>query len=170
MQEQHVANPKDLEVPTAPIATPVGVDLSKVKPPRPDLNGTRLKRPDSDDIYFVDQGYRRLVPDASTYNNLFESWDGIVVMPDADAIPEGPPIPDGAILAKDKRDPIYLIDRTVKRQILLPAFTMVRYHFAAQRVYVVPRILLEHIRSGSVILARADDLEEYSDIASMPFR
>ncbi len=55
-----------LRVETEPFELAVGIAADQL-PPRPDLNGYRLKYPGAPEIYLVDQGYRRRVPDPTTY-------------------------------------------------------------------------------------------------------
>ena len=149
-QNFETADAAQLKVPTSPMIPKIGIEAARPKEPRPDLNGLRIKSPNRPEIFLVDRGYRRMVPTPNTYNDLFKSWEQIAIIIDIDEIPEAVPLPDGAILAKGGRDPIYLIDRDVKRQIMTPG-AIERYHFNLERVYVVPRILLENIRTGPSI-------------------
>src|SRR5262249_26247406 len=47
--------------------------------PRPDLNGLRVKLPNRPEIYLIDRGYRRWIPNPATYNNPLRHWNGIIV-------------------------------------------------------------------------------------------
>ena len=119
--------------------------------PRPDLNGLRVKLPNAPEIYLIDEGYRRWIPDPATYNNLFRDWNGIVVDIDINAIPLSMPISSGAILARGNGTaPVFLISNGVKRWITSPA-AMDKYYFAWNRVYVVPVAFVNSIPNGSNI-------------------
>jgi hypothetical protein len=171
-----LANPKDLEKLTKATPVSLGVDPPGLKPaveanllkemevalaplgvqpaathwssPRPDLNGLRVKLPNRPEIYLIDRGYRRWVPNPGTYNNLFRDWNGIVVDIDIDEIPMGPGISSGAVLVRAAGTaPVYLVDQGVKRWIVSPAM-MDRYHFAWNRVYVLPAGSVDPIPVG----------------------
>lgn len=116
--------------------------------PRPDLNGLRVKLPNRPEIYLIDRGYRRWIPNPATYNNLFRDWNGVVVDINIDEIPLGASITSGAILARaDGFAPVYLIDQGMKRWITSPAI-MDQYYFAWNRVYVLPPATINSIPSG----------------------
>jgi hypothetical protein len=116
--------------------------------PRPDLNGLRVKFPNQPAIYLIDRGYRRWIPDPATYNNLFRDWNGIVVDIDIDEIPLAPQITSGAVLVRaDGTAPVYLVDQGMKRWIVSPAM-MDKYYFAWNRIYVLPRGVVDPIPVG----------------------
>ena len=171
-----LAAPKDLEKATQPILASLGVEppgpkaapndnLIKqmeaareplgIQPvsahwanPRPDLNGLRIKLPNRPEIYLIDRGFRRWIPDPGTYNNLFRDWNGIVVDIDIDDIPLGPAITSGAVLVRAAGTaPVYLVDQGVKRWIVSPAI-MDQYYFAWNRVYVLPAGSVDPIPVG----------------------
>jgi hypothetical protein len=119
--------------------------------PRPDLNGLRVKLPNRPEIYLIDRGYRRWIPNPATYNNLFRDWNGIVTDISITDIPLSTQITSGAVLARgDGTAPVYLIDNGVKRWVTSPA-AMDKYYFAWNRVYVVPPVLVNFIPNGASI-------------------
>jgi hypothetical protein len=119
--------------------------------PRPDLNGYRLILPNGGAVYLIDEGYRRWIPDPTTYNNLFRNWDGIVKDIDLNEIPETAPITHDAILAMPlENGAVYLIDNGKKRHIASPA-VMDKYWFSWDRIYHVPHVLLDFILIGTTI-------------------
>jgi hypothetical protein len=116
--------------------------------PRPDLNGLRVKFPNQPEIYLIDRGYRRWIPNPATYNNLFRDWEGIVVDIDINEIPLAPQITSGAVLVRaDGTAPVYLVDSGVKRWIVSPAM-MDKYYFNWNRVYVLPAGSVDPIPMG----------------------
>lgn len=128
---------KEVEDALRPMGTPPVV-LDDWGSPRPDLNGLRVKFPNRPEIYLIDRGYRRWVPNPMTYNNLFRDWNGIVVDIDINEIPLAVQISSGAILVRaDGTAPVYLVDQGTKRWITSPAI-MDKYYFAWGRVYVLP--------------------------------
>jgi len=148
MTNHKTAEPKELEVKTTFADITVGIEAKTMLNPRPDLNGFRVKSPASPAIYLIDNGLRRWIPNPETYNNLFRDWSGIIIDINIDDIPLGSNISDGAILARPYHgNPVYLIDRRKKRWITSPA-AMDKYHFAWNRIYEVPRILLDSIPTG----------------------
>ncbi len=119
--------------------------------PRPDLNGLRVKLPSAPEIYLIDRGYRRWIPNPATYNNLFRDWNGIVTDIDINEIPLASQISNGAILGRaDGTAPVFLIDQGMKRWIVSPAI-MDQYYFAWNQVYVLPPATVDSVPSGSNI-------------------
>jgi len=137
---------KELEVAHAPMGVqPFSMHLSN---PRPDLNGLRVKMPNQPEIYLIDRGYRRWIPNPATFNNLFRDWNGIVVDINIDEIPLAPQITSGAVLVRAiGAAPVYLVDAGVKRWIVSPAM-MDKYYFAWNRVYVLPAGSVDPIPVG----------------------
>jgi 3-mercaptopyruvate sulfurtransferase SseA len=116
--------------------------------PRPDLNGARVKDPNRAEIWLVDEGRRRWIPDPSTYNNLFRDWNGIRQDLNVYDISTGLDISRGAWLGRRTGTPeVYLVSNNVKRWITSPA-VMDKYHFAWQRVREVPREQLDRVQNG----------------------
>jgi len=120
------------------------------RPPHPEWNGKRVRFPHRPEVYLIDRGYRRHIPDIETYNNLFRDETGIEDM-DINTIPEDTPLSRDACLARVAGTaPVYLVDRGVKRHILTPS-VMDRYHFSWRRVQNVPRTVLDPIPAGPAI-------------------
>jgi hypothetical protein len=143
----------ELEVQTEPMQLSIGLSATSFQAPRPDLNGLRVKLPGRPEIYLVDQGYRRWIPNPTTFNNLFRNWNGIVEEISITSIPQGQNISSGAILARAYGTaPVYLVDQGLKRWITSPA-AMDRYNFAWGRIYELPAISLNAIPTGANINA-----------------
>ncbi len=146
-----IADVAELETATDAFEQIVGLSADQLSNIRPDLNGWRVKMPNSPRVYLVDQGYRRWIPNPETYNNLFRDWNGIREFIDVNTIPEGLPIANGAILARPAGGPaVYFLDAGVKRWVTSPD-AMDRYHFNWNRVYSVPPIVLQNISDGPAI-------------------
>lgn len=129
----------------------IGIAAEALGQPRTDLNGLRLKLPGDPTVYLIDAGYRRAIPDPGTYLNLFADWNGIYEDIDVPSIPLGPPITQGAVLAKaTDQATVYLVDNGVKRGIS-SADRFNQYHFAWQRIVVIPPVVLAFIASGWTI-------------------
>ena len=150
--EHQTADPKTFEVQTEPEALSIGVAGAERRgETRPDLNGFRLANPANGMVFLVDRGYIRHIPNPPTYNNLFRSWDGIIVDINVVDIPRAPSITDGALLAKAVgHGPVYLVDRGQKRHVASPA-VMDKYHFSWDRINNVPLILLDSMPDGPQI-------------------
>jgi hypothetical protein len=104
--------------------------------------------PDRPAIYFIDGGFKRLVPAPETFNNLFRDWKNIVTHLPLDDIPDGPELNSGAVLVRaSDGDAVYLVDRGMKRAVT-GASVMERYHFDEKKIAVVPPILLELLPTG----------------------
>jgi hypothetical protein len=138
---------------TEAFETAVGFKSDAVGAPRPDLNGYRLKAPGNPKVYLVDQGYRRWIPDPTTYNNLFRDWNGIVQDPLIFDVPEGLQLASGTVLARGSGTaPVYLVEPGSKRWIVDP-HTMDVYYFSWDRIYAIPPVLLAGIPNGPNISA-----------------
>jgi hypothetical protein len=169
------ADPKQLERRTEPFLVRIGIEpadtgryvemeaFSGIEPmgvepraeamavPRTDLNGLRVKLPNRPEIYLVDRGYRRWIPNPFTYNNLFRDWNGIVVDINITDISLGASFTSGAVLVRpDGSAPVYLVDNGVKRWITSPA-AMDKYHFNWGRVYVIPPVVVNSIPTADPI-------------------
>lgn len=120
---------------------------------RSDLAGLRIKNPTAPWVYLIeDDGTKRCIPDTLTYDNLFRDWDGIVTVAETDTIDDGPGITVGAVLAKSNQFAnVYLIDNGTKRRITSPA-VMDKYHFAWDKIYVIPEVVLTFIPNGTDIV------------------
>jgi hypothetical protein len=153
MDLKHFAAVDELRIDTSAFETLVGVKADASGAPRPDLNGYRLKGPGNPKIYLVDQGYRRWIPDPTTYNNLFRDWNGIVEDPLIYDVPEGLQFASGTVLARGSGTaPVYLVEPGSKRWIVDP-HTMDVYYFSWDRIYNVPPVLLAGIANGPNIAA-----------------
>jgi len=116
--------------------------------PRPELNGLRVKMPNRQEIYLIDSGYRRWIPNQATYDNLFRDRSGIISDINVDAIPLGANITSGAMLARASGTaPVYLIDQNVKRWIVSPAI-FDQYWFASKQICTVSPVIINAIPSG----------------------
>jgi hypothetical protein len=117
--------------------------------PRPDRSGQRLVCPGHAEIYLVDpDGFRRLVPNYTTYNRLFRSWSGIMDDARLADIAPRPPFSTGTVLVRgDASERIYLVDEGQRRRITSAA-VMDRYWFDWARLFVVKQALIDRIPMG----------------------
>ena len=116
---------------------------------RPDLNGMRVKQPNQDHIYLIDEGKKRHIPDPTTYNNLFRSWEYFEDL-DVNDIETGTSITPGAVLVSGDATPhVYLIDGGCKRHVTSPA-VMDKYHFRWP-TQPVPQAVIDAIPTGPAI-------------------
>lgn len=122
--------------------------------PHPALDGKRVKDPDRPEIFFVwGDGYKCHIPNPTTYNNLFNTWSGVMKLdPDELAqIAPGPPLTSGAILARAKDTaPVFLVTNGKKHHIKNPS-VMGYCSFNWNAVVIVPPIMLDAIPTGPVI-------------------
>ena len=119
--------------------------------PRPERSGARIVSPGRPDVYLVDPaGYRRRIPNHTTYCRLFRDWRGISDADDLDEIAEGLPFKSATILVRgDAAARIYLLDNGRKR--LVPSDTVMdKYWFNWGRICVVRQILIDHVPEGDL--------------------
>jgi len=70
-----------------------------------------------------------------------------------DEIDEGPPISDGALLAKDPgTDPVWFIDHSLQQKRHISDVAMDKYNFSWDRIEAVSNFVLDAIPTGSDIL------------------
>ena len=146
-----IANPEEIQVLTEPLSFGTGVPLEERITARPELNGKRIKTVDSPAIYLVIDGYRRGIPNPSTYNNLFRDWNNILISFDITSIPVAPSISSGALLVKSSdSNKVFLLSDGQKRHISSPKI-MDKYNFNWDRVNIVAPIFLSSIPTGAII-------------------
>jgi hypothetical protein len=146
-----VADTTNLAVDTPAEVSSLGVVAALLANPRPDLDGLRVKTPGQPEIYLMDEGYRRWIPNPTTYNNLFRDWNGIQEDVAVGEIPLGTPLADGSVLAMGSGNgAVYLAEAGVKRWITSPA-AMDKYYFNWNRIYVIPSILIRNNPDGRPI-------------------
>ena len=89
------------------------------------------------------------IPDPATYNNLFSTWNGVVVSDYlVDNVPAGPALTSGAVLAKGNSSaPEYLITNGYKQWIPDPA-TFNKFAFNSSKVVSIPNIIINYVPTG----------------------
>jgi len=107
---------------------------------RNDLNGLRVRLPGAAPIYLMDLGKKRHIPNPQVYTELFSTREGEVEDINIDAIPDGDPIPETALLFRCVDTPkVFLLDgvppNQVKRHIVSPP-VMDRYCFNWHHIHV----------------------------------
>lgn len=118
---------------------------------RPELNGVRVRKQGDEEIYLIDEGRKRLIPNHDTYNTLFMDWGGIVQNLRLDEIETGPPLSTGAVLAQaEGQNAIWLIDSGHKRRVDGHPETMDKYRFKWPPAKVPP-IMLDCIPLGNPV-------------------
>ncbi|HWW03931.1 hypothetical protein [Collimonas sp.] len=111
-------------------------------------DGERITASTGGAIYLVMNGLRHLIPNPTTYNNLFSTWGGVVVSDYlVDSIPSGPPLTSGAVLAKGSPSNIYLVTNNQKLWIPNPA-TFEKFSFSSNKVVTVPDVIINAVQAG----------------------
>jgi hypothetical protein len=121
--------------------------------PRPDLNGLRIRATgEHQPVYLIMEGTRRLIPNLSTYENLFIDQNGIYTAIDLHLIPEGEAVSNGAVLAfaearpaEEVGGPVVLV--TSGMQWLVGAMAK-RYHLDLKKARSVPGVIMASVPSG----------------------
>ncbi len=118
---------------------------------RPELNGVRVRKHGQQDVYLIDEGKKRLIPDRETYDTLFMDWGAIEQKIDLDEIETGLPISSGAVLVQAEGQPaVWLIENGQKRRLEGHRETVDKYYFKWPPVKV-PAILIDHMPTGNPI-------------------
>lgn len=112
-------------------------------------DGERVTASTGGPIYLVLNGQLQWIPNPETYNNLFASWNGVVVSDYlVDNVPRGPALTSGAVLARgNAAAPEYLVSNGTKQWIPDPA-TFNKFAFNAGKVVTVPQIVIDYVPSG----------------------
>jgi hypothetical protein len=132
-----------------PPSAPSAISATTSGRPWPELAGHRLVCPGNPEIYVIDpEGYRRCIPNHTTYNRLFRDWTGIEDETWLDAIAIGTPLSRGTILVHaDPAAPIYLLDNGRKR-LVRDASVMDKYWFNWARVFSCRQTILDRLPLG----------------------
>ncbi len=94
------------------------------------------------------EGYRRAVPNSTTYNRLFRSWEGVVDDPNLEEIAQKNALSTSAMVVRgDLSTILYLLDHGLKRCIPSPA-VMDKYWFNWEHLEVLKQFLVDTIPSG----------------------
>jgi hypothetical protein len=117
--------------------------------PRPSLSGCRLTDAGAANVFLVDRdGYRRRIPNYTTYSRLFRDWSGLVETPDIEGLAKRPDFAAGTILVRgDASGPIYLLDHG-RRRVITDGAVMNKYWFNWNRVFVIRQVLIDHMPLG----------------------
>jgi hypothetical protein len=123
---------------------PVGVSEEAIQ--RPDLACLRVKSPATAHVYLIDPwGFKRWIPNASTYENLFYGWNGIHVDLNVNDISDGAPLSDDAHLAKaTDSQPVYLLSNGCKSWISSPG-VMTNCNFDWQKIRTYAPVVINSI-------------------------
>jgi hypothetical protein len=114
----------------------------------PELNGRRLQGVGDPKVYLVLDGKRRWIPNPTTYTNLFRDWNGIQQVIDINAIDDGGPLSDGAVLMRPANQaPVYLVTDGSKRWVTAPS-VMDKYYFDWNKVVSVPPVVAASVPTG----------------------
>ncbi|SFB26223.1 hypothetical protein SAMN04515620_13231 [Collimonas sp. OK607] len=111
-------------------------------------DGERVIASNGGAIYLVKNGQLQWIPDPATYNNLFVSWNGVVVSDYLiNSIPHGPALATGAILAKGGSATVYLITNNQKQGIPDMA-TFNKFYFNSKTIVTLPQIVVDYLPTG----------------------
>jgi hypothetical protein len=137
-------------VETPPSSGRLAVAAARPRAPRRDLAGHRLVRPGHPEIYLIDpNGYRRRIPNHTTYSRLFRNWSGIDDELHLDEIALGPELTTGTLLVRgNASDVIYLLDQGRKR-LVTDAAAMDKYWFNWSRIFPVRQAVIDRIPQGT---------------------
>eukprot|EP00301_Raphidiophrys_heterophryoidea_P018887 c387_g1_i1.p1 GENE.c387_g1_i1~~c387_g1_i1.p1 ORF type:complete len:144 (-),score=37.88 c387_g1_i1:175-606(-) len=114
-------------------------------------SGHRIQLQGSDDIYLVDNGYRRKIPSIAAYNRLFSPSSKIDVVDWVNTIDPGLPLDDDVelIRSNDPDSDIYLMDNHTKRRVTRNV--VAKYGFATHNARPYNQPLLDAIPDGDPI-------------------
>lgn len=115
-------------------------------------DGYRVKTASNATVYVVLNNKKRAIPDMTTYNNLFENTTDIQVLTSAElsAIPNGPTLTSGAVLAKGSAATVYLVTNNQKLPIKSME-TIDKYDFDINKVVTAPDSILDAVPKGVLI-------------------
>ncbi|MGF6240447.1 hypothetical protein P3T42_002198 [Paraburkholderia sp. GAS38] len=100
-------------------------------------------------VYLIMNGLLQWIPNPPTYENLFVSWDGVVVSDYlVDNVPPGPALTSGAVLSKgDSSAPVYLVTNNHKQWIPDEA-AFNKFAFNSAKIAIVPQVVIDYVPAG----------------------
>jgi hypothetical protein len=114
-------------------------------------DGQRVKGSNSVWVYLILQGRLHLIPDPTTYANLFVDWNGISVNNYfVDNIPQGNALSLGSVLAKGSGDLVYLVTDGTRMLVPDPA-TFNQFHFSWNKIVDLPDVVMTGLQLGSPV-------------------
>src|SRR4051794_14942050 len=94
----------------------MGCPDTSVSPP--EFRSTSFVGHTQPEVYLIDRGFRRYIPNVTTYENLFRDWECIIEDIDIETIRLGDPLSDGASLVRvTGREEVYFVDEGIRRLI-----------------------------------------------------
>lgn len=122
---------------------------------RPDLNGLIMHIPGQTALYLILDGYKCHIPNEQTAKNLFVPNFVITPDPSLNDITTGPPLADGAVLARAEGTGVHLISNNptpppsgIVKMGIINTTIFHRYQFDFAKVVVVPWIIFHAIPTG----------------------
>lgn len=119
--------------------------------PAPELNGLILQLPGAPDLYLVLNGYRRLIPNSQTLQNLFVPNETVVPDINIGLVSQGENLTAGAALAQsDTSSPVFLVSNGVRMWVPnMDIFN--RYQFSVPQIRKVPQVVIDYVPNGPQI-------------------
>jgi len=136
----------------AALAAKAGTAQGGLDPePAPEINGLLLQLPTNPATYLVLNGFRCLVPDPQTMQNLFNNNPTITPDINIGLVAEGNPLTSGAVLVVANGDPtVYLVTNGVKMGIPSPG-VFNDYQFNWGKIQTIPLAVLNCIPTGPIV-------------------
>ena len=99
-------------------------------------------------VYLILQGRLCLIPDPTTYTNLFTDWNGVEVNDYlVNNMPRSNEISSGAVLARGSDGLVYLVMQGQK--MLVPnESTFNQFYFGWNNILAIPDVIMNSIPSG----------------------
>jgi hypothetical protein len=126
---------------------------------RHDLDGARLREPDSPNVWVVYGGRRHRIESSSVYDALFSEVDRIILSHEIGEIEMGPELNDGTCLIRVRGTlPVYLVTGFphAKRHFIPTFEAVLDFGFDLTKTHDIPAIVIESIPMG-------EDLESASE-------
>jgi len=128
--------------------TATAVNSSNVQIDWTQYDGQRVKGSNSVWVYLILRGRLCLVPDPTTYLNLFVDWNGVSVNNYlVNNVPRGDEVSSGAVLAEDSGGLVYLVMNGKKLLIPDPP-TFNQFYFSWNKIANVPDAVMTSVPSG----------------------
>lgn len=130
---------------------------------RNDLNGKRIKKQDSTEVWLVINGRRRHIASLQVYINLFgDTTDGIISDIDLNNVDPGPPLNDGTCLVRSTSNGMIFLATgqrgTLRLMHILDFNSFLDFRFEMSKVIDVPAIIIDALPRGSSITSHNSKL------------